>query len=127
VSESSDVVEFVSWFRKTYPDDAHTLRVSQSGGYKGRGLSGAIRMRQIKAMGGIKGESDFLFAIPRKGYGALVVEYKTLNGTHPLTDEQQAYLEAHARSGNMAVCCRGLEALTGVVRTYIEMPRAGDA
>jgi len=123
VSEASDQREFVTWYRATYPHYEHCLRVSQSGGFKGHGLKGAIRMSQIKAAGGIKGESDFLFAIPRKGYGSLAIEYKQLVGTHKLTKQQQAYLDAHAATGNMAVSCRGLEALKAVVAAYINLPR----
>jgi hypothetical protein len=119
-SEADEQREFVAWYRATYPQYAHCLRVSQTGGFRGKGRQGAIRAAHQKAMGVITGEADIAILLPRGGYGCLVVEHKRAGGAHKVTPAQQYYLNQHTATGNCAASTRGLEALKAAVSAYIE-------
>ena len=56
MSEDDEQKLIVKFFRTEYPQYVHCLRVSQSGGYRGKGKQGAIRTARVKAMGGITGK-----------------------------------------------------------------------
>jgi hypothetical protein len=119
-SEADEQREFVAWFRATYPQHAHCLRVSQTGLHRGKGRMAAIRNAQVKGLGGVVGEADIAILLPRGGYGCLVVEHKRAGGAHKVTPAQQYYLNQHAATGNCAASTRGLEALKAAVSAYIE-------
>ena len=121
LSESDEQKEIVRWFRSEYPEFAKCLRVSQSGGYRGKGRQGAIRSALIKAMGGVTGESDIAILLPRGGtYGSLLIEHKAAGGAHKATPAQIDYIDYHNGIGNMAVITRGVEAAKAAIRQYIE-------
>jgi hypothetical protein len=121
VSETKEQITIVQWFRAQYPQYALSLRVSQSGGYKGKGKQGAIRMAQIKAMGGVTGESDIAIVLPRGGFGSFLMEYKAWAGAHKATDAQLEYVRYHNAIGNCAVVCKGIDPAIAAIKQYMEL------
>lgn len=77
-------------------------------------------MSQAKGQGAVRGEADIVILLPRKTYGALVIEHKAAGGAHKLSDDQDAYLYYHNYIGNLAVSTRGIEALKAAVMAYME-------
>ena len=124
MSETKEQITIVQWYRAQYPQYALSLRVSQSGGYKGKGKQGAIRMAQIKAMGGVTGESDIAILLPRGGFGCFLMEYKAWAGKHPTSDDQLAYVRYHNAIGNCAVVCKGIDPAIAAIRQYMELDNA---
>ena len=119
MSEEAEQVELVAWFRKCYPMYAQSLRISQSGGFKGKGRAGAIRMAKAKAAGVVTGESDIASLLPRNGYGAFLMEYKKSGGAYKATPAQLEYLDYHRAIGNCACVCRGPEAAKAAITAYM--------
>lgn len=119
MSESSEQKTIVAYFRAQYPKYAMSLRVSQSGGFRGRGKEGAIRSRNVQSMGGVTGESDIAILLPRGGFGCLLIEHKADGGKHMATPMQLSYLEYHRSQGNCAVLTRGVEAAISAIDAYM--------
>ena len=127
MSEADEQREIVRWFRNSYPEYALSLRVSQSGGFRGAGRRGAIRSANMAAMGAVTGESDLAILVPRLGYGSLLIEHKASGGTHKATEAQLEYLKHHNETGNCAILTRGVEAAKAAITQYMGGGYAGDA
>jgi len=123
VTEAEEQAIIVTYFRARFPKFARSLRVSQSGGFKGKGRQGAIRMGQIKAQGGVKGEADIAILLPRHGFGCLLIEHKAAGSSHKATIEQLEYVTYHNENGNLAVVTRGVEAAVAAINTYLGVNR----
>jgi len=119
MTETEEQKEIVRWYRKAYPQYAMSLRVSQSGGYRGAGRKGAIRTAIIAAMGGVTGESDMAILLPRGDFGSLLIEHKADGAAHKATDKQIEYLNYHNENGNCAVVTRGVEAAKAAIAAYM--------
>ena len=109
----------VAWFRKKYPAHVKSLRVSQSGGHRGKGKMAAIRIAKAKGQGEVKGEADIVILLPKGGYGCLVIEHKGENQGHSLSNDQQEYLDYHNACGNLAISTRGIYELTSRIEDYM--------
>jgi hypothetical protein len=121
MSESAEQKQIVAWFRQAYPEYAMSLRVSQSGGYRGKGRTGAIRSAQVTAMGGITGESDIAILLKRGGFGALLIEHKAEDSQHTASKAQLDYIRYHNAIGNCAVVTRGVGMAMGAIKQYMGM------
>jgi hypothetical protein len=121
MSESAEQKEVVAWFRAKYPEHAMSLRVSQSGGHRGKGKSAAIRIAKAKGQGEVKGEADIGILLPKGGYGCLLVEHKGEGMAHTLNESQALYLDYHNRIGNCAVSTRGVDALKAAILLYMSL------
>jgi hypothetical protein len=119
VTETEEQKAIIAYFRERYPQYAMSLRVSQSGGYRGAGRKGAIRTAQVTAMGGVTGEADIAIMLPRQGFGSLVIEHKAAGSAHKASDEQVAYIEYHRDNGNCAVITRGVDMAITAIDTYM--------
>ena len=121
MSESAEQKAIVAWFRATYPEYALCLRVSQSGGYRGAGRTGAIRTAQVNAMGGITGEADIAILLKRGGFGCLIIEHKAEGSQHTATKAQLEYIQRHNSCGNLAIVTRGVGACTAAIKQYMAL------
>ena len=121
MSEADEQKAIVSWYRAQYPRFARNLRVSQTGGHRGKGKMAAIRNSQVKGQGGVVGESDLAILLPRGGYGSLLIEHKAEGSAHKASQAQIDYIEHHNNTGNMAVITRGVGAAIAAISTYMEM------
>ena len=119
MTEGQEQKEFVKWLRATYPQHSHCLRASLSGLNFGAGHKAARMVNHLKGQGVESGESDIVLALPRHGFGSLVIEYKSGEGKHKLSEAQAQYLEKHNVSGNLAMLIKGLPALKQAVSDYI--------
>jgi len=119
-SEATEQREVVAWFRETYPEFAHCLRVSLAGLNFGSGQRAARMVNHVRAQGVHPGESDILLALPRGGYGSLVIEHKAEGSAHKASPEQLQYIEMHNLSGNCACVTRGVGAAKAAIITYME-------
>jgi len=124
LSESDEQKEIVAWFRSQWPQYALSLRVSQSGGYRGKGKQGAIRTAQVTAMGGVTGESDIAILLPRGRFGCLLIEHKAEGGLHKATPKQSEYLDYHNDKsiGNCACLTRGVDQAKAAITVYMRNP-----
>lgn len=117
--ETAEQKAFVAWFRSEWPEHARALRVSLRGLNFGSGPRAARMVNHIKSQGSVDGEADIAILLPRNGHGALVIEHKGAGQSHPLSSEQQAYLDYHNAHGNCAISTRGLDALKAAVVAYM--------
>lgn len=120
MSETDEQKQIIAWFRQEYPQYAKSLRVSQSGGFKGHGRKGAIRMALIKAMGGVTGESDIAICLPRGGHGSLFIEHKADDAMKGATSKQLEYIQYHNSVGNCACVTKGIEFAKAAITQYME-------
>jgi hypothetical protein len=121
MSETKEQITIVQWYRAQYPQYALSLRVSQSGGYKGKGRQGAIRMAQIKAQGGVTGESDIAILLKRGDFGCLLIEYKADESVKGATSAQLEYIRYHNSIGNCACVAKGMDMCMAAIKQYMEL------
>ena len=122
MSETQEQATIVAWFRLQYPQHVLSLRVSQSGGFKGKGSRGAIRMSQIKAQGGVTGESDIAILLKRGDFGCLLLEHKADDAVKGATSAQLEYIRYHNAIGNCACVTKGVDMGIAAIKQYMELP-----
>ena len=123
MSEASEQRQIVQWFRETYPEYAHCLRVSLAGLNFGSGQRAARMVNHIRSQGIHPGEADILIALQRGGFGSLVIEHKADGSAHKASPEQLQYIDRHNDVGNVAVITRGVDAAKAAIVAYM----AGDS
>jgi hypothetical protein len=132
LSETEEQKEIVDWFREAYPQYAMCLRVSQFGNHRGNSRkAAAIRTAKAKSQGAVKGEADIAILLPREArhgkiFGCLLIEHKSASGSHPISPEQQDYMDFHNDEdiGNVAISTRGIDMAIAAILAYIqETPR----
>lgn len=121
MAETAEHKAAIKWFRERYPEHRQSIRASLSGLNLGSGSKAARMMNHIKSLGMELGESDLLIALPKGGYGSLVLEHKGEGQSHKLSDKQADYLGYHNMIGNRAVSTRGLAELQREIEDYMGM------
>jgi len=119
VTETEEQKIIVKWFRSTYPEYRHCLRVSMAGMNLGSGKRAAQMVNHMHSMGVEQGEADIAILLRRGNFGALIIEHKAESQSHKATDEQVAYLQSHNSTGNLAVLTRGIEACKSAISDYM--------
>ena len=119
MSETDEQKALVKWYRQTYPQWRLSLRVSQSGQYRGKGRQGAIRTAQSNAMGTVTGEADVAILLPRGDFGCLLIELKGGESSWKATDDQIEYIQYHNQVGNCACVCKGVEMAKLAIQEYL--------
>lgn len=109
----------IKWFRETWPEHAQSIRLSLNGVNLGGSKKAAIMINQLKAQGMVIGESDLCLALPKGGYGCLMIEHKSLEDKNGAKDSQIDYAEYHNSVGNKAVFTKGVEELKEAIREYM--------
>jgi hypothetical protein len=123
MAESHEQKTIVAWWRLQHRQDEKAIRASQSGGFKGRGRAGAIRMSEMKAMGVVTGESDLAFLIPKGQYGSLIIELKRTGDKRGAREDQDAYLKYHNSIGNLALLATGVDEAISFIKSYMALAR----
>ena len=118
-TEDDEQKEIVSWFREKWPQYANSLRMSQSGGYRGSGRKGAIRTARLTAMGAVTGESDIAILLPRGGFGSLLIEHKAGEAIRGATEKQLDYIRYHNAVGNCACVTKGVDMAMAAINQYM--------
>lgn len=121
MSEWHEQRELIGWFRSKWPEFEKSIRVSMNGLNLGGGVRAARMVNQMRAQGMIDGEADIVLALPKGGYGALVLEHKAQGGNHKVQNNQQEYLDYHNGIGNCAVATTGVEAAKAAILTYMDL------
>jgi len=73
--------------------------------------------QRAKAEGMVKGAADMLLLVPRGGYGALAIEFKTPKGK--VDDDQKVWLQEFEAAGNKSCVCRSVEDFIDMVTLYM--------
>lgn len=114
--ESNIQQSFVRWFRLQYPEYALNLISVPNGG--ARNVREAAK---LKREGVTAGASDTLLLVPRGRYGALGIEFKTLERGSRQSKSQKIWQEAFERAGNKYVVTRTLDEAIAAVQSYMEL------
>lgn len=119
MTETKEQKIIVKWFRETYPEYVHCLRVSLAGFNFGSGLRAAKMVNHMRSLGVEDGESDILIALRRGEFGSLVIEHKAEGSMHTTSDAQLVYIKKHNETRNCAVVTRGVEAAKAAITQYM--------
>lgn len=123
MTEAEEHKRIVQHFRTAYPEHERALRVSLAGLNFGSGPKAARMVNHVRSQGVVSGEADILIALPRHGFGSLVIEHKAAGSAHKATADQIGYVEYHNTNGNCACITRGVDAAIKAIDQYM----AGDA
>lgn len=118
MSEAAEQKEIVGWFRENYPQYSKSIRVSMAG-LPRHGRKGAIQWGMMKGQGVVDGESDIAILLPRNGFGALLIEHKSAEGSYKATPEQLDYIEYHNSVGNCACVTKGVDMAKAAIAQYM--------
>ncbi len=114
--ESNIQKSFVTWFRLQFPEYALTLTSVPNGGLRGKREAGIL-----KAEGMTAGAADLLLLVPRGGYGALGIEFKTTEKSIRQSPAQKRWQEAFEKAGNKYAIARTFDEAVEVVKNYLNL------
>ena len=120
MSETAEQKDIVKWFRETWPEHRRSIRVSLAGLNFGSGPRAARMVNHVRAQGVEEGEADIVIALPKGGFGSLVIEHKKDDARRGVTDEHFVYIRYHNRIGNCAVVTKGIEMAKLAIIQYME-------
>lgn len=100
------------------PDAISTVCVELTSVPNG-GLRGKTEAAIMKAEGMTAGAADLLLLVPRGGFGALGIEFKTLAKGSRQSEAQKRWQEAFERAGNKYIIVRTFEEAAIAVRNYL--------
>ncbi len=112
LSESQIQHDCLAWFRLQYPNLSLLLFAVPNGGRRDA-KTGA----RMKYEGVLKGVSDLILLIPKKGYASLCIEMKTPKGVQ--SEEQRKWQREAERCRNRYVVCRSLPEFKKAVNEYL--------
>ena len=114
--ESDIQKAFVKWFRLQYPQYALNLMSVPNGDVR-RKSEAAI----MKAEGMTAGAADLLLLVPRGGFGALGIEFKTQAKYSRQSDAQKRWQQAFERAGNKYTIVRTFEEAVVIANNYLKL------
>lgn len=111
-SESQIQHSCLTWFRLQYPSLSRMLFTIPNGG-KRDARTGA----QMKYEGVLRGVSDLILLVPKKGFASLCIEMKTPKGKQ--REEQIEWQREAEKYRNKYVICRSLQDFMNEVNSYL--------
>lgn len=111
-SESQIQHACLAWFRLRYPSLALLLFAVPNGG-KRDARTGAI----MKYEGAVRGVSDFILLVPKKGYASLCIEMKKPGGRQ--SPHQRAWQRSAEQYRNKYALCHSLDEFMNEVNAYL--------
>jgi len=105
-------INFVNWFKFTYPDYAEDL--IHVGNERKCSIIGG---RMLKRMGVMRGVSDLFLGVASHDYHGLWIELKTPTGK--LSTYQKAFIERKTMRGYKAKTAYSLEEAQEIVQDYL--------
>jgi len=119
LSEHTEQVAVVAWFRMQHPKQSKLLFSHIDGAIiGGKNKFGAIS--NLKKEGWTKGIPDLMLAYPVPPYSGLWIEMKDKNKSEKdLRPEQKEYLELFNSVGYAAYCCCGFDHAKHVIQMYL--------
>lgn len=118
MSEEAHAMALMQWAKiasNTTPELKWLFHIP-NGGFRSKRT--AIRM---KAMGVLRGVSDYLLPISRGKYHGLFVELKTDKGK--LSDEQFAFLDKMNKEGYLGLVAKGWEEASKMIMNYLSQAK----
>lgn len=116
--ESNIQQAFVSWFRFQYPQFALNLTSVPNGGYRN-----AREAAILKREGMTAGAADILILVPSGGFGALGIEFKTLEKNSKQSDAQIKWQHSFEKAGNKYILIRTLDDAIEATVNYLSRPK----
>ena len=113
--ESDIQKAFVKWFRLQYPQYALNLTSVPNGGLRSK-TEAAI----MKAEGMTAGAADLLLLVPRGGFGALGIEFKTQAKGSRQSEAQKRWQAAFESAGNKYVIVRTFDEAVEITNSYLQ-------
>lgn len=110
--ESKIQISCKRWFDYQFSHFRKLLFAVPNGGQRGK-YEAAI----MKAEGTTAGVSDMILLIPRKGFGALCIEFKTQKGRQ--TELQKEWQHEAEKVGNKYVIVRSFEQFVKEIEAYL--------
>lgn len=102
----------VRWFRLSYPTIRNCLFAVPNGGRRD-----AVTAAKLKAEGVVSGVADLILLIPRREFGALLIEMKTPKGTQSAS--QKEWQKLVEEQGYRYIICRSLDDFMTKVEAYL--------
>jgi hypothetical protein len=117
MSESSEQIAVVQWFRLQYPK--YRL-ISIPNGQMIGGKNKYALIAKYKAEGLTPGVSDLFLCVPKNGYGGLWLEMKARGkGESDLSPDQRLWLSDMDKIGYRAEWAAGFEQAKGIIEDYL--------
>ena len=113
MSEHTEQVAVIQWYRYQYPKYAKYLFSIPNGGV--RHIGTAVK---LKAEGGLSGISDLFLMMPTNKYHGLFIEMKVKGGK--LSDSQKEFIGNATLMGYQAVVCYGFEQAKDAINNYLQ-------
>jgi hypothetical protein len=113
MSEHTEQVMLITWFRMQYPKYAKYLWAIPNGG--SRHIVAAVK---LKAEGVMAGVSDLFLMIPKSNWHGLFIELKSAKGK--LSDSQKEFMGLATLMGYQAVVCYGFESAKLEITKYLQ-------
>lgn len=102
----------VRWFRFSYPTIRNCLFAVPNGGRRD-----AVTAAKLKAEGVVSGVADLILLIPRRDFGALLIEMKTPKGTQSAS--QKEWQKLVEEQGYRYIICRSLDDFMTKIEAYL--------
>lgn len=113
-AESSTQRAFIAWFRMQHREYAPLCFAVPNGG--SRNVKEAAG---LKAEGVVAGVADILLTVPRGGFGALGLEFKTATGRQ--SPAQKAWQAAFEAAGNKYAIVRSIDEAITEITKYLQL------
>ena len=113
MTEHTEQVAVIQWYRYQYPKYAKCLWAIPNGGV--RHIGTAVK---LKAEGGMAGVPDLFLMIPKDGWHGLFIEMKVKGGK--LSDSQKEFMGLATLMGYQAVVCYGFDEAKDAITEYLK-------
>jgi hypothetical protein len=113
MSEHTEQVALIQWYRMQYPKYAKYLWAIPNGG--SRHIVAAVK---LKAEGVMPGVSDLFLMIPKDGWHGLFIEMKVKGGK--LSDSQKEFIGNATLMEYQAVVCFGFDEAKDAITNYLQ-------
>ena len=118
VSESSEQIAVVEWFRLQYPK-YHLISIPNGQMIGGRNKF--VLIKKYKAEGMTNGVSDLFLCVPKNGYSGLWLEMKaTGKKASSLSPDQRIWLSDMGKQGYKAEWAAGFEQAKKIIEEYLK-------
>ena len=119
MSEHTEQVALIQWYRMQYPKYAKCLFSIPNGAHlAGDARLRAIKMNNLKASGLVPGVSDLMLMIHKGGWHGLFIEMKVKGGK--LSDSQKEFMTVATAMGYQAVVCYGFNEAKDAINNYLQ-------
>ncbi len=119
MSEHTEQVAVIQWYRMQYPKYAKCLFSIPNGAHlAGDARLRAIKMNNLKASGLVPGVSDLFLMIPKSGWHGLFIEMKVKGGK--VSSSQKEFMTVATAMGYKAVVCFGFDEAKDAITNYLQ-------